>query len=275
MPKITELNRLLSYMAFRIFKPLVVLFLRNSVPYQTASDWLKRIYVDTAFENKEFRINPEKKQTKTRVAVLTGLSRVEIDRVLKIEKPLEVTVQKWNRATKVLSGWSNDSNYVNHNGQPKDLPIYGKRSFSSLVDDYSGGATMRSVLDELVHVGSVEISNNIVRLLRADYAPTPNKAKLIDLEFYGIYIGELLNTIAYNDVELDEEKKRFQKMVFHRAIPESNKNEAIDFIKEKTNILLLEIDHKLSKLTESELAEQTTRLGLGTYYFEEVNHEKN
>jgi hypothetical protein len=275
MPKITELNRLLSYMAFRIFKPLIVLFLRNSVPYQTASDWLKRIYVDVAFENKEFRINPEKKQTKTRVAILTGLSRVEIDRVLKIEKPLEVTVQKWNRATKVLSGWSNDSRYISQNGQPKDLPIYGKHSFSSLVDDYSGGATMRSVLDELVHVGSAEVSNENVRLLRTDYAPTPNKAKLIDLEFYGIYIGELLNTITYNDIEVDEDKKRFQKMVFHRTIPESNKEEAIDFIKEKTDVLLTAIDHKLSELAESEISEPTTRLGLGTYYFEEVNHEKN
>ena len=210
MPKINELNRILSYMAFRTLKPLVVFFLRNAIPFQTAADWLKRIYIDTAFENKEFRINPEKKQTKTRVAVLTGLSRVEIDRMLKIEKPLEVTEQKWNRATKVLSGWANDKVYHDDNGNPKKLPLTGNISFSSLVDKYSGGATMRSVLDELVKVESVSLSENHVKVLRKDYSQKPDKQKLVSLELFGLYTGTLLDTLVYNDKEPNEKRRRFK-----------------------------------------------------------------
>ena len=274
MSGIAELNKLLSYMAFRIFKPLVILFLRNSIPFQTASDWLKRIYIDTAFDNKEFRINPEKKQTKTRVAVLTGLSRVEIDRILKIEKPLEVTEQKWNRATKVLSAWCNEKDYLN-NKNPKTLPIYGELSFSSLVDKYSGGATMRSVLDELIHVKSVELKNDKVKLIRQDYAQKPNKQKLLNLEISGMSTGELLNTLVFNENEPVIEKKRYQKIVFNRLIPEENQLKAIQYIHEKTDKLLINIDNKLSDLSISSSNEKTKMIGLGAYYFEEEKNEKN
>jgi len=269
-----KLNKLLSYMAYRIFKPLVVLFLRNAIPFQTASDWLKRIYIDTAFDNKEFRINPEKKQTKTRVAVLTGLSRVEIDRVLNINKPLEVTEQKWNRATKVLSGWSNDNDYLDSNGQPLVLPITGEASFTSLVEKYSGGATMRSVLDELIHVGSVKFLNGNVTLLRQDYAQEPNKQKLLFLELCGMSTGELLETLAFNEKEKNTSKKRYQKLVFNREIPEDKMQEAINYIQFETDKLLVAIDNKLSLLSAIKHNSNTILLGLGTYYFEETNHEK-
>ena len=272
--ELSKLNKLLSYMAYRIYKPLVVLFLRNAIPFQTAADWLKRIYIDTAFDNKEFRINPEKKQTKTRVAVLTGLSRVEIDRMLKIEKPLEVTEQKWNRATKVLLGWSNDKDYHDNEGKPKQLPLTGKISFTSLVEKYSGGATMRSVLDELVHVKSVECKKGKVILLRQDYSQEPNKQKLLFLELCGMSTGELLETLAFNDKEKDVAKKRYQKLVFNRNIPKHKTSEAIDYIKSETDKLLVTIDNKLSILSDEQTNKNTKLLGLGTYYFEEVNHEK-
>lgn len=270
---IAELNKLLSYMAFRIFRPLIILFLRNSIPFQTASDWLKRVYIDTAFDNKEFRINPDKKQTKTRVAVLTGLSRVEIDRVLKIEKPLEVTEQKWNRATKVLSAWCNDKKYLK-NGHPEILPVYGDVSFSSLVEKYSGGATMRSVLDELINVKSVRMSGDSVELIRQDYAQKPDKQKLLNLEISGLSAGALLNTLVFNDLEHDVLKKKYQKIVFNREIPKNKKQEAIDFIHGETDKLLVAIDNKLSELTD-EGNEQKQLIGLGAYYFEEKNNEED
>jgi len=272
--RIAELNKLLSYMAFRIFKPLVVLFLRNSIPFQTASDWLKRIYIDTVFDKKEFRINPEKKQTKTRVAILTGLSRVEIDRILKIEKPLEVTEQKWNRATKVLSAWCNEKDYL-QNKKPKILPIYGDLSFSSLVDKYSGGATMRSVLSELIHVKSVEVNNDSVTLIRQDYAQKPDKQKLLNLEIFGMSTGELLNTLVFNENEPDIEKKRYQKIAFNRAIPEENQLQAIKYIHQQTDKLLIKIDNKLSELSDNPHLTKTKMLGLGAYYIEEIENEEN
>lgn len=275
MPKIAALNQMLSYLAYRVFKPLVVLFLRNSVPFQTASDWLKRIYVDVAFENKEFRINTEKKQTKTRVAVLTGLSRVEIDRVLKTEKPIELTEQKWNRATKVLSAWCADERYLDENNLPLDLPIYGKGvTFSSLVNQYSGGATMRSILDELVNVKSVGITGDVVKLLRRDYAIVPSKQKIVDLELYGMFSGNLLDSISYNDNEQNIKEKRYVKMVLNRTISMSKRRKIQEIIKSESDKLLNNIDLELTKTSSNKGNEETYEVGLGVYYFEEKNNEE-
>ncbi len=273
MSKIAELNRLLSYMAYRVFKPVVILFLRNSVPFQTASDWLKRIYVDVALGNKEFRINPDKKQTKTRVAVLTGLSRVEIDRVLKIEKPLEVTEQKWNRAIKVLSGWTSNDKYLDKSSLPLSLPIVGDVSFTTLVEEYSGGATMRSVLDELVHVKSVVLNSNKVKILRNDYAIIPSEQKLLNLEISGMSTGDLLNTLVFNDKIEDANQKRFQKLVAGLHIPKNEVEDAKQFIYKETNKLLVSIDKKLTPLA-SETSSNTYTIGLGAYYFEEKTNEE-
>ena len=270
--KIEELNRLLSYMAYKIFKPLVVLFLRNSIPYQTASDWMKRIYIDTAFDNKEFRINPDKKQTKTRVAVLTGLSRVEIDRILKIEKPLEVTEQKWNRATKVLSAWCNDQDFL-EKGKPAILPIYGEKSFTTLVEKYSGGATMRSIMDELLNVESIEKINDEVKLIRQDYMPVPNKQKLLNIEISGFSTGQLLNTLVYNEKEENSEKKRFQKVVIAWKVPDTNIQIAKNYIYQETDKLLIKIDNKLNTLNGNIGKMKTHTIGLGAYYFQETNDE--
>ena len=262
-------------MAFRTLKPLVVFFLRNAIPYQMASDWLKRIYIDTAFENKEFRINPDKKQTKTRVAVLTGLSRVEIDRVLKIEKPIEATEQKWNRATKVLSAWATDPDYIETNGKPKVLPIYGKNSFSALVEKYSGGATMRSVLDELEKVKSVSLNNEKVTLLRKDYSQQPDKQKLVSLELFGLYTGSLLDTLIFNDKETNPKNKRYQKIVIAWDVKDDKIADAKHYIYTETDKLLVKIDKKLSRLKNKEKTpNNTSKIGLGTYYFEEKNHHE-
>ncbi|MCF6300210.1 MAG: DUF6502 family protein [Proteobacteria bacterium] len=272
---LTKLNKLLSYLAYRVFRPLVVLFLRNSIPFQTASGWLKRIYVDTAFDNVEFRIQAEKKQTKTRVAVLTGLSRVEIDRVLKIDKPIEVTEQTWNRSTKVLSAWSNDKAYLDDHNKASQLPIYGKSSFSSLVEKYSGGATMRSVLDDLVQVKSVAIENDYVRLLRTSYVEKPDKQKLFNLEIYGLSTGDLLNTLTYNDSVVEKDQARYQKLVFEDQIPNDSIKEMKQFIQLKTDELLVTIDAELSRLNVNKnINTKTSRVGLGAYYFEEKNYEK-
>ncbi len=265
---IDKLNKSLSYMAFRVFKPLSVLFLRNSIPFQTASDWLKRIYLDTAFENKEFRINPDKKQTKTRVALLTGLSRVEIDRVMKIAKPLEASEQKWNRATKVLSGWSSDETYLTKDNIQKILPLTGEISFSSLVLTYSGGATMRSVLDDLLKVKSVEMVGKKVKLIRRDYSEKPDKLKLFNLDLYGKSTGSLLDTLVFNDDKSNVNNRRYQKLVFHSNIPVENKQQAIEFIKSETDKLLIAIDTKLSQLSKDSNTKEKL-IGLGTYYIEE------
>ena len=68
----------------RVLRPLVRLLLRYGVPFGAFSELAKGAYVEIARE--EFGI-PGRKQSDSRVAVLTGLSRKKVHRVSRLERP--------------------------------------------------------------------------------------------------------------------------------------------------------------------------------------------
>ena len=68
----------------RLLRPLVRILLRNGVSYSTFADYAKWVYVDVA--SKEFGIRGRKQST-SRVSVLTGLSRKEVMRVRQLPRP--------------------------------------------------------------------------------------------------------------------------------------------------------------------------------------------
>ena len=93
--------KLLSAAILRLLRPLIRILLRNGVSYGTFSDLVKWVYVDVA--SKEFGING-RKQTTSRVSVITGLSRKEVMRVRKIPRPDDrASSERYNRAARVIA----------------------------------------------------------------------------------------------------------------------------------------------------------------------------
>jgi hypothetical protein len=89
----------------------------------------------------------------------------------------------------VVSRWLRDPDYLNHVGRPDDLPIRGKRSFSSLLKSCRIERPASSVLRSLMRFGTVKrISPNRYRLVRRsinfaipNYLPfEPNFQFLVD-----------------------------------------------------------------------------------------------
>jgi len=263
-----KLDKMLSYMAFRLFKPIATLFLRNMVPYKTAAKWLKQAYVDVAQNNPEFAVDG-KKHTKSRIAVITGLTRVDVDSVLKMDKLVNASEQNWNRATKVISGWISDDDYL-ENYEPKSIPLIGEISFESLVKKYSGGITARAVLDELKHVEAIEIDEDEVKLLRKEYIYHAGKDQLITLENISIAAGGLLDTISYN-TNVNNRIKKFQRSIIQRNVPDSLVAPLETYIKDESAFFLHTLDQKLTQKIKTtpktnEPAENT--IGIGLHYYE-------
>ncbi len=88
----------LATAATTIFRPLVKVLLRFGVSYKSCAEWLRWTYVDVA--SREFKL-AGRKQTKSRMAVLTGLSRVEVDRMLKAPSPADKSgEEQYHRAAR-------------------------------------------------------------------------------------------------------------------------------------------------------------------------------
>ena len=121
-----------------VFVPLVRMLLRHGVSYQTCAGWLRWCYVNVASE--EFTI-PGRRQSKSRVAVVTGLTRFDVDRVQGQSAPDETPEkEQYHRAARVLAAWAREPAYQDEQGQPRVLPFEGRHpAFSGLVKRFSGG----------------------------------------------------------------------------------------------------------------------------------------
>jgi hypothetical protein len=95
--------------------------------------------------------------SKSRVAIVTGLPRSEVARIL---KSVDVSQKKrigQHPARKVLAAWFDNPRFLAANGEPAVLPIFGKRrSFEQLVTLHSAGIPVRAMLDELTQIHAVE-----------------------------------------------------------------------------------------------------------------------
>jgi hypothetical protein len=269
----TKVVRALSAAVTVLLRPLVRLLLRNGIPYRAFSDIAKRVYVDVATE--EFGI-PGRKQSKSRVSILTGLSRKEVLRVRRLPSPDDLgAVERYNRAARVIAGWVRDRRFRDHSGNPAELSFEGgAASFGVLVKTYSGDAPARAVLDELLRVGTVQRTpNGRIRLLERSYVP---KAGEIDkIGILGVDASDLIATIDHNIRQPDT--AFFQRKVCYdnlplEALPELGKKAAA-----RGQSLLESMDRWMSARDRDVNPEAPgtgrKRAGIGIYYFQEEYRE--
>lgn len=265
-------SRLIAAALGRILRPLVRILLRLGVPFQTCAETLKWVYVDVAF--KDFAIKG-RKQTKSRVTVITGLSHVEVDRQMRSEDLGEPQpIRRWHRAGRVLTAWTQDPEFADDRDNPNVLPLEGsERSFHNLVEKHSGGATVRAVLDELIRSKAVRLERDQVELLRPAYLADTNHEDAEKLDLLGHATGDLLSTIEWN-IRPDQESPRAHQSVEFENFPSELMPEACRYMNEKVSAMTRDVEAYLGDLAAEHSAppseDSHCRLGLGTYCFLET-----
>ena len=255
----------------RILMPLVRILLRHNVSFRTFSDIAKWAYVEIAA--KEFGI-PGRKQSISRVSVITGLSRKEVKRVMEMPRPADTDyAERYNRAVRVTSAWRRVKEFIDSEGNPKILPISGEGySFAKLVRKYSGDLPHRAVLDELINAGVVDKTDDgHVRLLARAYVPGEDDG--VKLHILGTDVGHLIGTIDHN-LQTQAPHKWLQRKVSYDNLPA----EALPVFRKMATASAQELLEKLDKwLAENDRdtnpeARGTGRFdaGLGVYYFQKT-----
>lgn len=260
----------------RILTPLVRVLLRNGISYGTFADIAREVFAKVAM--KEFAFQ-NRKQTISRVSVLTGLTRKAVKEI--IEQPADgnsAVGETYNRATRVIAGWRKDTAFLNTKGTPADLPLGGEgASFGALVKKYSGDIPVRAVLDELVRTHSATVlEDGSVRLLARAYTPSDGDT-LMKLNILGTDTGHLIDTIAHN-LKAKKSEAFFQRKVLYDNLPQEALTPFRRLAAKQAQALLERLDVKLS-LQDRDIHPQiegTGRYaaGVGIYYFEEnLDHE--
>jgi len=102
----------------------------------------------------------------SRIAVVTGLSRVEVRRLMtKFKANGPIAAAPKHRAWRLVSAWMADKRFLDAQGRPRRLELTsGKDGFSVLARSYCGDVPEKAVLAELQSAGVVRVSQGMVYL---------------------------------------------------------------------------------------------------------------
>jgi hypothetical protein len=237
---VTRLSTALNRAVLRVLRALVKVLMRHGLALPAFVELAKRAYVDVALS--DFSI-PGRKPSVSRAALLTGLTRKEVQRLTDASAggALEVEVAlPENRAARVVAGWLRDRKFQ-RSGKPAPLFFEGEEpSFSTLVRRYSGDMPPRAVLDELMLVGTVQRgADGRLRLQSRGYIPRASDAAKLGI--LAADVPYLISAIDHNLQGL--EPSRFQRKVMYDNLP----TEAADEFRELAARLSQELLEQLDK----------------------------
>lgn len=224
-----------------MFKPLIRLLIAQGVTHAEFVETAKDVYVEVALRHFE----AEGKVNRSRIAILTGLTRKEVKNV--IDRTIESGYQEktFSRPERVLTGWYSDPKYQGPYGIPLELPYESRevdeKSFVELVKQYSGDMAPRQMLNELLESGSVVDVDGRYKAVRRIFKHSTLSPALI--KRLGDVGYRVFSTAAKNIDKQMEGSGYFDRMVF---ADDGCTNEQIvafnDYIKMRGQDFLEEID---------------------------------
>lgn len=268
--------------AFRqLMRPIVAFSLKYGVSANQFYIWLKALYVEIA---EDMKIEG-RKQTTSRIAVLTGLDRKDVAKLRALNQEsdalLNQSTKKMNRALRAVNTWTTDPDFLDKDGAPKKLSIWGEdNSFEHLTKVSGGDIPVRAVLDELLRSNTViEDEDGFISLSQKSYIPAQDKTELLTL--MGQAAEDLLNTAIHN---IDsEEKSRLQMSVAYTDLNQ----DILDKLKKLSEVESYKLLEKINDWFNDELDKQEQenangqtdadknssdeikyRAGIGIYYFQ-------
>lgn len=163
----SELGERLVAAAVQALHPVVRRLLAAGVPFGQLEGRLRQLFVEVA--DAELGL-PGRRQTDSRVSLLTGINRKEVRRLRAAERgrpgPRSFGM---NHATSLISRWTTDPRTSDRRGRPRPLPYRAARgpSFMKLARAVTADLAPRVLLDELLRSGSAELRDGETVVLRA------------------------------------------------------------------------------------------------------------
>jgi hypothetical protein len=209
----SDLGERLVSAAAQALLPLVTRLLAAGVPFGQLESRLRELFVEVA--DAEFAL-PGRRQTDSRVSLLTGINRKEVRRIRAAERggrgPSSFGM---NHATSLISRWLTDPRTVDRRGRPRPLPYQAARgpSFMKLARAVTADLAPRVLLDELLRTGAAELKDGEMVVLRTTAYVTRSKPEET-LRILEEDPRELIETILRNLFAEDGERLLQRKVYF-------------------------------------------------------------
>ena len=270
----TSIRKHLDIAVYRMMLPIIRFLLRFGMTAHEFSNLCKSAFVHAAAE--EFT-KIGKKPNRSRIAVRTGLSRAQVREYLTNEWQT-VRSYEWHRhrTARVLSGWHQDPDFIDSDGNPKVLDIEGDgATFQTLCQRYSGDIGHRAMRDELSAIGAIRRSQSGgLRVLARNY-----RAQRVDaqsLMHFADAIHDHVSTLDHN-LKADGTPSLFEGVAWTPRLRPQMLPIFRRRVADRGQKLLDMFDEWLSQEEEPEseqLTEGTVRAGVSIYVFEDTEPDR-
>jgi hypothetical protein len=212
------------------------------------------------------------RQSKSRVAIMTGLPRSEVTRILNSLDSAPQARPDHHPARRVLAAWHDNPRFLAPNGEPAILPIFGRRrSFEQLVERYGAGIPVRAMLDELMQLDAVEQVED-QKLKAKVRVPISTGLSSRSIAAVGERGRDLLESLAHNV------RKRSQPLFEATALMEEGDLDMVTLVRREiteqgTNFInaatALFNRSQRKRNSKAEPTATTCRFGVSVYYFQD------
>jgi len=278
----------------KVLRPLVRLLLSFQITLPFLVELLKEIYVEVA--ERDFPLD-NKKQTDTRISMLTGVHRKDTKRlrnqdVERVDSPAVVSI-----GVQLVAKWVSDPNYLDANNKPKQLALKSNGDdadpdFEHLVQSVcKQDMRARVVLDEWLRLGvATLIDERWVELNTLGFIP---KKGLEEKAYYlGMNIADHLEASTQNLIA--EDSPFLERCVYYSGLSDDSIESLKQDAEQQGMALLQDLNNKAIKLkikdkkrfekqTENNNEacsdiDQAQRMNFGLYFYsqaEDQDHESN
>ena len=153
----------------RVLKPIIKLALVQGINYQMLMEAIKTVLVQVAQEDFKLAL---REQTDSRISLLTGLHRKDVNRLRNQPNSSSSHSSKVTLGSQLVGLWVSDADFIDIEGKPKALPrlasVGGDVSFERLVSRVNKDIRARPVLDEWLRIGVVHIDDSDCVCLNID-----------------------------------------------------------------------------------------------------------
>ena len=256
----------------KILRPLVKFMVANQITYPFLINMLKAVYVDVA--EKDFPVSG-KKQTDSRINLLTGVHRKDVKRLRAEDDIAETRPANISIGAQIIARWVGDKNLQTSQGTPKILPLqdeeeFSMNSFEGLVANIAkGDIRPRVVLDELMRLDMVELDPDHNVILKTKTF-TPDKGQEEKLYFFGKNIQDHLNASVHNLA--GEQPPFFDRSVYYDELSADSIAELNDMASQLGMEALIKINARALELQTADKgsADATHRMNFGIFNYNQA-----
>ncbi len=253
----------------RVLSPVVRVMLGHEITLPMAIELLKRVFVEVA--ERDFRLD-KKGSTDSRISLITGVHRKDVKRLRELPHVEADLPPKVSLSAQIVATWITGPEWINDKGAPRPLPRLARRgngaSFETLVASISQDIRPRSVLDEWLRLGVVQINADDEVVLTSN-AFVPRDGIEEKLAYYGHNLGD--HAAAAADNVLGAPRPWFERSVHHVSLSEAQ----IEQLRQRAAELGMQLLTELHTMAEQSAndGEATKRFTCGVYFYSADNQD--